>query len=272
MSNINPRWGAWAAPPAPISDGEIKKRLNADVVVIGAGIAGVSCALRAAQTGASVIVLEKTGSWSGRGGNIGVANSSFMQEQGYENDPAAVAREWIKRCGNRCDEKILWKFLLGGGRAMDWLVGILTMPEYGARPVLQGSAYKGETYYEIPGSHRFFDGPMARKGARAGGADAVYAMYSEAVKLGVLFLFNTPAQQLIKREGRVIGAIAKDSDGYLAVNAERGVVLATGDIGGNDEMCEDLAPLANRCHSKIYGPKGGKTATGTEWAYGREDR
>lgn len=268
----NNRWGAWAAPPASIPGDKINTTMEADVVVIGAGIAGVSCALRAAQVGAQVLVLEKTGSWSGRGGNIGVPNSSFMKAQGYENDLEAVAREWIKRCMNRCDEKILWLYLNNGASAMDWLIDILAQPEYGARPVLQGNAYKGETYYEIPGSHRFFDGPMAKKGARAGGADAVFAMYSEAVKLGVRFLFKTPAEQLVKENGRVIGAIAKsDEGGYLLARARRGVVLATGDIGGHHEMCEDLSPIANRCAAKVYTPKGGNTGDGHRmglWAGG----
>lgn len=271
MSNMNQRWGAWAVVPESIPDERIKKTYTADVVVIGAGIAGVSCALRAAQTGAEVLVLEKSGNWSGRGGNIGVANSSFMKEKGYVNDPEAIAREWIMRCGNRCDERILWLYLNNGGRAMDWLIDMMTRPEYGARPVLQGNAYKGETYYEIPGSHRFFDGPMARKGARPGGADAVFTMYTEALKLGVRYLFRTPAEQLVKEDGRVVGVIAKEEEGYVFVKARRGVVLATGDIGGNDAMCEDLAPIANRCSAKIYAPKGGNTGDGHRmglWAGG----
>ena len=208
MSNINSRWGAWSAEPEAVPEEKLTRKYTADVVVIGGGIAGVSCALRAAQTGADVLVLEKSGSWSARGGNIGVANSSFMRSKGYVNDKAAVAREWIMRCGNRCDEKILWLYLNEGERAMDWLVDIITRPEYGARPVLQGNAYKGETYYEIPGSHRFFDGPMAKKGARAGAADAVFAMYSEAVKLGVRFLFHCPAEQLRCEAGKVTGVVA----------------------------------------------------------------
>jgi fumarate reductase flavoprotein subunit len=234
-------------------------------------MAGVSCALRASEMGADVLVLEKSGSWSGRGGNIGVANSSYMKAQGYENDIEAIAREWIKRCHNRCDEKIVWLYLRNGGRAMDWLIDILTKPEYNARPTLQGCAYKGDTYAEIPGSHRFFDGPMARRGARAGGADAVYAMYSEAVRRGVRFLFRTPAEQLVKEDGRVAGVIARDQEGCLYAEARRGVVLATGDIGGNDAMCEDLAPAANRCEAKIYAPKGGNNGDGHRmglWAGG----
>ncbi len=271
MTNINPKWGAWATPMDPVPEKDILTTEEADVIVIGAGIAGVTCALRAAQCSASVIVLEKSASWSARGGNIGVANSSFMKENGYENDPEYIAREWIKRCANRCDERIVWHYLKNGGRAMDWLVDIVTKPEYGARPVLQGCIYKGDTYVEVVGSHRFFDGPMAKRGARAGAADAVYAMYTEAEKLGVRFLFKTPGEQLVKKDGCVEGVVAKDDEGYRYFKARRGVVLATGDIGGNDDMCEDLAPIANRCSAKIYSPRGGNTGDGHRmglWAGG----
>ncbi len=270
MLSINSRWGSWATPPSERKEDEFTRILEADIVVIGAGIAGVSCALRAAECGAEVIVLEKSHSWSGRGGNIGVANSSYMKEQGYENNLEDIAREWIKRCGNRCDEKILWLYLRNGGRAMDWLINILSKPDYHARPVLQGCRYKGGTYADVIGSHRIFDGPMAAKGARAGSADAVYAMYSEAVRLGVQFLFDTPGLQLVKSGGRVKGVVACDETGELLVRARRGVVLATGDIGGNAEMCEDLAPIANRC-KKIYTPIGGNNGDGHRmglWAGG----
>lgn len=271
MPNIDPRWGTWAAAPEAIAAETVTKECTADIVVLGAGIAGVSCALRAAQSGADVLVIEKCSKWVGRGGNIGVANSAFMRERGYKNDLDKIAREWIKRCGNRCDEKILWTYLKNGERAMDWLVDIVSQPEYGVRTELQGCIYRGETYLEVIGSHRFFDGPMAKKGDRPGASDAVYAMYNEALKLGVHFVFKTPAEQLLLENGCVTGVYAREEDGHLLARARRGVVIATGDIGGNDDMCADLSPIANRVAAKIYWPKGGNNGDGHRmglWAGG----
>ena len=270
-SAIDPRWGGWTKEPPDIPAAELTETLDCEVAVVGAGIAGVACALRAAQRGLDVLVLEKSGSWSGRGGNIGVPNSRFMRERGYVNDLDAMAREWIKRCGNRCDEEVVWQFLRNGEPAMDWLLDIVTAPEYGCRVELQGSRYAGETYYECFGSHRLFDGPMARQGKRPGAADAVYAMYCEARRLGVRFRFNAPACKLTKDGAQVNGVVAHGGNGYFRVRAARGVVLATGDIGGNADMCADLAPIANRCAVKIYSPAGCNTGDGHRmglWAGG----
>jgi succinate dehydrogenase/fumarate reductase flavoprotein subunit len=268
LSNIDPRWGSWTKKPDPVPPESIRQELTCDVAILGAGIAGVTCALRAAQCGLSVIVLEKAAKWSARGGNIGVIGSSFMDSQGYRNDPQAVAREWIARCGNRCDEELVWLYLNRSREAMDWLIGILTQPPYAARPELQACLYRGETYYEIYGSHRFFDGPMAKKGMRPGAADAVYAMVTEAEKLGVHFLYNTPAVELYKEGDRIQAAIGKSTDGYIRIRAARGVVLATGDIGGSRRCARIWRRWPTAAALTCIPPKAAIPATATGWGSG----
>ena len=271
MDNMNPHWGDWKLPLPPIPAEQIREQSDCDVLILGAGIAGVSCALRCAQNGLRVTVMEKTDKWSARGGNIGGANSAYMRSMGYENDVDTLTREWIKRCGNRCDETLVRLYLRESETALDWLTELLTRPEYGARPALQDCLYRGETYYEYFGSLRFFDGPMAKKGLRPGAADAVYAMYEESRKLGVTYRFRCTAAELVKDGERVCGAVGQTDAGFVRVNAAKGVVIATGDIGGSDEMCADLAPLANRCAVKIYSPRGGNTGDGHRlglWAGG----
>jgi len=262
MNNIDPRWGAWAKQPEPIPASQIARKIAADVVIIGAGIAGMTCALRAAQTGAEVIVLEKSNTWTARGANIGIIDSSYLKERGWDYKAEDVAREWIKICGNRCDESIVWRYLKNGGRAMDWLIDIVTRPDYNVRIAVSSCVYRGETYRELMTSHWFLDGPMARKGNPQSVAEAIYAMHNEGLKLKARYIFNTAGEQLVKENGRVAGVIAKDKDGYLQVDARRGVVLATGDISGNDEMCADLAPIANKCARKISWPKNGNLGDG----------
>jgi len=274
MSNrpewANPKWGDWANFPEAISEETIVATEKADVVILGAGISGMCAALRAAQRGADVIVVEKSSKWQGRGGNIGVLESSFLESKGLRIDREEFVREWIKRGANRCDEKIVWLFVNHCKEAMDWLFDIMTKDGL-TKPIIQGSFYRGETYREFPGSHRFMDGPCAKNGARPGATDVVCELYRLSLELGVRFFFNTRGEQLIKENGRVVGAIASSENGFIRFSANKGVILATGDIGGNKDMCDDLSPDANLCAKNIYTPVGMNTGDGHRmglWAGG----
>ena len=86
MKNTN--WGHWADPPKAHSPEEFTEILETDVLVIGAGVSGMSCAYRAAQCGARVAVIEKLARYTARGFNIGVVNSSLLEKHGVYNDPS----------------------------------------------------------------------------------------------------------------------------------------------------------------------------------------
>ena len=53
-------------------------------------------------------------------------------------------------------------------------------------------------------------------------------------------LWGTSAEQLVMEGGKVVGAIVKNKDGYIRLNAKKGVVVATGGFGANAEMCNDI--------------------------------
>ena len=256
-------WGSWADPPRAHLPEEYSEIQETEVLVIGAGVAGMSCAYRAAQSGAKVTVMEKLGKYTARGFNVGAVNSSVLESFGIHNDPDAFVREWIKRCGNRCDERLVRLFAFRSPEAMEWVLELVSRPEYGVRTAISGSRYMGETYQEIYGAHLFLNGPVSRAGGMPGVSEMLECMFQEMQKLDVRFLFNTPMEQLIKEDGRVAGAAAVREDGSLiAVKASRGVVLATGGISGNDEMCADLSPLANRTSAKVSVPKGSDNGDG----------
>lgn len=259
---------SWAVPPAPIPASAIVRSVNADVVVVGAGLAGLSAAASAKDQGLTVAVVEKAATWSGRGGGIGVANSRFLRKAGIVNDLEPIAREWMSLCGNRAKEPLVWKFLRESESAMDWF---LDKSEKAKLPcVLWDGYYRGETYREYPGYHMFVGGPMMKKGANPA-ADCSYLLYEDAVSAGVTFTFEAPAEQLVKENGRVTAVIAKTKDGYVRFNATRGVVLATGDIGGSSELCAAWAPFALRANESQYTPVGVNTGDGHKmglWAGG----
>jgi len=84
-----------------------------------------------------------------------------------------------------------------------------------------------------------------------------------AEDLGAEFRFNTVAEQLVQDElGAVTGVVASTEAGYIQVNASKGVIVCTGDIGGSDEMLEAWCPIATRVSANVYNPAGANTGDG----------
>ncbi|MDT9151042.1 FAD-binding protein, partial [Escherichia coli] len=80
---------------------------------------------------------------------------------------------------------------------------------------------------------------------------------------GAQFSFRTPARQLEKTGDRVTAVIVQGADGaYRRYRAKRGVILATGDIGGNEEMMAAYAPVALKPTHNAYAPKGYNNGSG----------
>ncbi|MDR2382067.1 MAG: FAD-dependent oxidoreductase, partial [Bifidobacteriaceae bacterium] len=62
---------SWDTPPEPIADADISETIDTEIAVVGAGISGCAAACRASQLGAKVVVVEKQGWPSSRGGHYG---------------------------------------------------------------------------------------------------------------------------------------------------------------------------------------------------------
>lgn len=259
---------SWETAPEMPADDKIVETVEADVVVIGAGLAGVTCACKAAENGANVVVVEKGSTWSGRGGHFGVFGSRLMKEKGIENDPYEVAREWVAISGNRINERLVWLFINRSPEAMDWFLD--KAEPYGLSINLWDGYNRHGAYRQFPGTHGFRGGPEFQAG-KDPGTDVAGCIYENSVSEGVTYYFDMPAEQLIKENGRVTGCIAKGKDGYVKFLGTKGVVLATGDIGGNEEMCAAYAPLALRACESQYLPVGQNTGDGHKmglWAGG----
>ena len=71
---------SWEIAPPPIPESEIKSTVTTDVVVVGAGIAGIATALSAAEGGLKVVVLEKGKTFSARGFDIAAVDSRVQKK------------------------------------------------------------------------------------------------------------------------------------------------------------------------------------------------
>ena len=113
---------AFKVPPEVPAESEIVETIDCDAVVVGGGIGGFSAACRLRELGADVVLIEKSASYSGRGGHFGVADSCVMEENGIKNDLKEIARQWIAISGNNVDQELIWLYLNRGREAMDWLI------------------------------------------------------------------------------------------------------------------------------------------------------
>ena len=219
---------------------EEETEMTTDVVVIGAGGAGLVAAASAEQNGAEVIVLEKLamigGSTALSGGAIAATGTKFQEEEGIEDTKESWMELWKERQatsnpnGKYPDYAVVDKFMDEAVITTEWLVD-----------------YIGHEYVSIQG---FGLDPVRRlhfafsDTSTKGGTSLVKNVESFITGKDVKILTETPATELITdNEGNVIGVIAEGKDGKIKINAKK-VILAAGGFAKSEELLERLVPEA----------------------------
>ena len=221
-----------APPPIPAKD--IKQTVNADVVVVGCGIAGLTASLSATQAGAKTIVLEKLPSYNYRGGWNAAFNSRLQKKAGINIDKEEAIAAIMESGAYRTDQRVVRKWAYNADQVMDWL---LDMAEADGQPVVIDPVQRDWFFRHYPMSHLFVSRDKGDSSLNKNLADLLYKNGKAA---GVDYRFETPAAQLIREgHGRVTGVVAKNNNGdYIQFNAKRAVILCSGDYGNNREMVE----------------------------------
>lgn len=110
--------------PVPEHTGGESGELSCDLAVIGGGGAGLSAAVRAAEQGASVVVIEKM---SELGGNTRMAagllctNSEILKAEGYPDTTDEHIDIYRREQKYRLDPAIYERFIRNTGTYYDWL-------------------------------------------------------------------------------------------------------------------------------------------------------
>ncbi|NCC69135.1 MAG: FAD-binding protein, partial [Clostridia bacterium] len=251
--------GGWLGTAPGITDDmcNAEKAMTADVVVVGAGIAGISAARAAAEEGASVIVIEQAAAITVRGLVFGCVDSRVHKAAGCTYDNMEIVNEVMKRCGNRPNAR-LWKMWAEeSGAAYDWFEDAL---------IEEGGDY-GQFLEYWPNPPKYDNSTEYYKQYCTGvefvdWIGAVTVQYNRSVDAGAVYLFSTPAVELVKKNGAVKGVYAQDADGdYIRVSANNGVILSTGDYGANEAMVKELCP-------EFLFATGGVTTIATSTGYG----
>ena len=221
-----PTKASFEIPPPPVPASEIREVVTADVVVVGCGISGMCTAISARESGAKVILLEKTASYNQRGAHNAALHSKLQRQAGINIDRDKVVATIMEFGGYRANQDVVTAWADNCSDAMDWIIE--KCEKAGVKVVLEPTT-KDWYFPNYPTIHMFV--PRRQETL----ADMLLACCKE---LGVEFHFKSPAVQLIRQpKGRVTGVIAKNSNGgYLQANAAKGVVLCTGDYGSDRQM------------------------------------
>ncbi len=232
---------SWKTPPEPIPDNKVSKTIEADVVILGAGISGVAAARSAAEAGASVAVVEKLpeDKYVFFGNEIGTVNSRFALDAGVERiDPLEFFDEWQRRMGNRTNPLLVKQYVYNSGAACDWLLELI--PDHFKEKLrVYGIPYPKYYTGSINGFKNWGGTILFYEGYAW--SDAMKLMVAKAIKLGASFHYETPARQIVKEGKKVAGVIAEDAMGnYVKFVAKKGVLIACGDFSRDKEMVVDL--------------------------------
>jgi len=229
---------SWEVAPEPITD--IASTVETDILVIGAGLSGCACACSAAEAGGRVTVVEKGSTWSGRGGGFGAIKSRMMDQLSITVDRVNAKQHWIAQNASRDNEDLIVEFFNNSEEASNWMLDKIEAKGKSLMCIVGAFYSHDDVYAEQPGYHMCM---CIDKSMKSSGFPGAELCYEDAVKAGAEFVFDSPAEQLVKEGGKVTGCICRTADGYVKYTAKSGVVLATGDIGGDREMCQAYAPV-----------------------------
>ena len=206
-----------------------EKIVDTEIVIIGAGGAGMTAAIMAKQEGKDFVLLEKMpyagGNTTKATGGMNAAETHYQKEQGIEDSKALFAADTMKGGHALNDPELVAELANSSSDAIDWLDTIGA-----ALPKISFSGGASVNRIHAP-----------EDGSGVGGF-LVEHFSAKLEELGVSILYNTAATELmVDAEGKICGVKAEGKDANYVFNC-KAVILATGGFGANEEMYTQYRP------------------------------
>ncbi|MEY8315048.1 FAD-binding protein [Adlercreutzia muris] len=227
---------SFLAAPEPITD--VADTKDFDIVIVGAGAAGVPAAITAREAGATVALIQKEATAISQGNTATGILLDTSDEAGVE----AVVSRLLKDHQYRGKREQVELWAKNSGEAVKWMLDLATAEgaQVSDTTMKWTAAIKEVNGYPVD----YLSIDFGPKPYNTGDGMQVLADYAAAQ--GVEIFYNTEAKQLVGDAAGVTGVIAEGPDGIVQFNASKGVILATGDYQNDDDMMAYYLPdLAN---------------------------
>lgn len=213
--------------------------LSSDVVVLGAGLAGLCAALAAAEAGATVTLLEKTAAAGGStlmsAGSFALAGTDLQEAEGVKDSPEALAQELHKVSGGNADAGLVRLYVEQQVDAYHWL------KRHGV--VFHKVSLSSST--AVPRTHP--TDPL----------QLVQALLASVRQCSAIrYLCDAAVTGLVTRgpAREVVGVDCLRDGRATTVHARQGVVIATGGFTRNRALVQTFAP--ELAHAPAWGGEG----------------
>ena len=252
-SNGKEESASWLGEAPEIAEDQIVKTETTDLLIVGAGNAGMVAAATAADLDMDFLLCDKAGAVQATRHFAGAIDSKWQKEAGVETDKDKLLNELTRYASGKCSQDV-WKVWINeSGETFEYVHDI--MAAAGMDIYLDTDGYDhptgGTDFYVPPQQHMWYlpDVADAAPPALWGNASAEAGFSRNKVladyiaSKGNEIAFGYTLAKLVREEGgRVTGAIFETRDGYVQVNATKGVLLATGGYAANPVMLEALSP------------------------------
>ncbi len=235
---------ALAAAGAQEADGQIASQhkwdRSADVVVIGAGVAGLPAAIMARDHGVSVIIVEENYDIGGRGilsgGRVHLGGGHALQQKaGIKDSPDQVFADWTRHDtpdARYSDRDLVRMFADENVPTFNFLVenGV----KFNERPI------GPERASTLPRTFVTVEWPIKSQliapGRGRNGSGLVRQLEVAARQKGAEILLRHEMKSIVREQGRsgkVLGITASHDGAIINIEARKGVIIATGGHTGN---------------------------------------
>ena len=231
---------------------EPEVRFDADTVVIGAGLSGLSAAVEMGRGGVDVLVVDMNSMAGGHAimaGGVAIVDTPVQENAGFTDSPDLAYEDWMEWTEDGDPE---WtRYYVENSREMiyDWAT------ELGAEFVRAAPAHANS----VPRFH-FTEGRAV---------NLVLPIYRAALELpSVSFQWNTRAERLVVEDGRIAGVVVRDlrTDEVVTLRAPN-VVLATGGFESDlDRVLANWTPGLPDPERLLIGAAASATGSGHDMA------